>query len=71
MSTKIDPTKLVDAKGLLEALFAPDIRPGIRWVRTQQKNRTIPFIKFGHFVLFDVAKVRESLEKRNLVKPRL
>lgn len=69
MSIKIDPSKLTDAKGLLEALFEPEIRPGIRWVRTQQKNRTIPFIKFGHFVLFDVSEVRKSLERRNVVKP--
>jgi hypothetical protein len=63
-------TKYVDAKGLLEALFDPSCRPTVRWVRDQQKARRIPFIKLGHFVLFDVPAVREALARNNTVMAR-
>lgn len=62
--------KLVDAKGLLENLFDEASRPTTRWVRDQQKARTIPFVKIGHFVRFDVEKVRAALESKNTVKAK-
>jgi hypothetical protein len=63
-------SQLVDAEGLLNALFADDSRPTVRWLREQQKRRTIPFVKIGTLVRFDPAQVREALEQRHTVKPR-
>lgn len=57
--------KLVDANGLLEALFDKESRPSLRWVRQMQKKKAIPYIKMGHLVRFDVEKVRKALEDNN------
>lgn len=45
--------RLVDAKGLLEILFAESCRPSLRWLRTQQKRRAIPSVRIGRLVFFD------------------
>lgn len=58
-------SRLVNAERLLEILFEPESRPSIRWVRMQQKTKTIPFFKIGHLVYFDPAEVKEALR----VKP--
>ena len=63
-------SKLVNAVGLLEQVFAKNNRPSLRWVREQQKNRTIPFIKIGKFVFFDPPSVVEALAKKHTLKPR-
>jgi len=42
--------KLVNAEQLLEALFTPEARPSMRWLRTQTKNKVIPFVRIGHLV---------------------
>lgn len=68
---KIDTDKLVDANGLLEALFDEGCRPTVRWLRNQQKNRAIPYIKVGHLVFFDIVQVRQAFEKKNTVRARL
>ena len=60
--------KLVDAERLLEQLFEPECKPSLRWLRTQTKARTIPFIRIGHLVFFDVEMVRAALAGRNLVR---
>lgn len=62
--------QLVDALGLLDRLFDKKSRPSVRWVREQTANRTIPFIKVGHLVFFDINQVREALARRNTVKAR-
>jgi len=62
--------KLVDARGLLEALFDEDSRPSLRWIREQQANRTIPYVKIGHFVRFHVPSVIAALKQHNTVNPR-
>ena len=62
--------KLVDANGLLEALFEANSRPSVRWVRQMQAQRVIPYLKLGHLVRFDVEAVREALAERNTVKRR-
>jgi hypothetical protein len=54
-------SRLVNADRLLEILFEPESRPSMRWVRNQQKAKTIPFYKIGHLVYFDPAEVKESL----------
>ena len=43
----------VDARKLLEILFAPECRPSVRWLREQQAERKIPFVKLGRLVFFD------------------
>ena len=62
---------LVDARGLLEALW-PDgqSRPSARWLRQQRRNRAIPFIRLGHLIYFDVDQVRAAIEERHTVQPR-
>ena len=65
-----EPAKLVDAQGLLTAIFDEASRPSLRWVRTMQKRRVIPYIKVGHLVRFDVEKVRTALDSRFTVQRR-
>ncbi|MCH2156569.1 MAG: hypothetical protein MK080_11265 [Opitutales bacterium] len=62
--------KLVDANGLLKALFEPDCRPSLRWVRQMQAQRKIPYIKIGHLVRFDIEAVKQALADRCTVRPR-
>jgi hypothetical protein len=58
--------RLVNAVRLLELLFDEQSRPSLRWLRAQQKARTIPFIKIGRMVFFDPQTVREALAKRTI-----
>ena len=62
--------KLVDAKGLLEALFEPEARPSLRWLRQMQAQRRIPYIKIGHLVRFNLEEVREALTNHCTVHAR-
>jgi hypothetical protein len=59
---------LVNAEGLLKELF-PDqnSRPSLRWLRTQQKSRAVPFVKLGRLVMFDPAQVREAWARKKTV----
>lgn len=63
-----DTTGLVDAATLLKTNWHPDAAPSLRWLRDQTAKRTIPYIKIGHKVFFDPAKVRQSLAKRFTVE---
>ena len=63
--------KLVSAGQLLDALFDPDCKPSLRWLRTQTKSKAIPHIRIGHLVFFDVDMVRTALAAKNLVRHRL
>ena len=69
-STTTDRYKLVDADGLLEALFDQQSRPSLRWVRQMQAQRKIPYIKLGRLVRFDVDDVREALSDTYTVRSR-
>ena len=62
--------KLVSAEQLLVELFAPDCKPSLRWLRTQTKVKTIPHIRIGHLVFFDVEMVRTALVGRKLIRGR-
>lgn len=62
--------KLVDAEGLLLALFDDNSRPSLRWVRQMQTQRIIPYLKIGHLVRFDVEKVKLALEESSEVQRR-
>ncbi|MFA6545538.1 MAG: hypothetical protein WCS99_14060 [Limisphaerales bacterium] len=55
--------RLVDAKGLLETLFADGCRPSLRWLRTQQKRKAIPSVRIGRLVFFDPDATRAALSK--------
>lgn len=62
--------RLLNAEQLLEALFEPDARPSTRWLRMQTKAKSIPFIRIGRLIFFDLEMVRASLARRNLVRLR-
>lgn len=55
--------RLVDARGLLQTMFADGCRPSLRWLRTQQKRRAIPSVRLGRLVFFDPDAVRAALLK--------
>jgi hypothetical protein len=65
-----EETQLVDAEGLLVALFCEESRPTVRWVRDLQKKRVIPYVKLGHLVRFNVPKVRDAIERRHTIDRR-
>ena len=54
-----DPSQLVDANGLLAALWPDESRPSLRWLRGQVAERKIPFVRMGRLVFFNVDQVRE------------
>lgn len=62
--------KLVNADGLLEALFDEHSRPSLRWLRQMQSQRKIPYVKIGHLVRFDVQQVRDALEANCTIHSR-
>jgi len=56
--------RLVDAKTLLKRLWDDESRPSLRWLRQQQAERTIPYVKLGARVWFDPVEVRRCLRER-------
>lgn len=71
MNTQLHSTpKLVDAHGLLEALFEENSRPSLRWLRQMQAQRKVPYCKIGHLVRFDIVKVRAALDENCTINPR-
>jgi hypothetical protein len=62
--------KLVRAEEMLEQVFAPECKPSLRWLRTQTKAKSIPHIRIGHLVFFDVAMVRAALAEKRLIRGR-
>ena len=63
--------KLVSAEQLLDQLFDPQSRPSLRWLRSQTKSKSIPHIRIGHLVFFDLEMVRAALADMNLVRHRM
>jgi len=57
-------TRYVDANKLLELLFDEASRPSLRWVRDQQKARTLFFVKIGRRVFFDPVLVKAQLDAK-------
>jgi hypothetical protein len=70
MSEFLVKGKLVSAEQLLDRVFAPECKPSLRWLRTQTKAKTIPHIRIGHLVFFDVEMVRGALAGKRLVRGR-
>lgn len=56
---------LLTGKELLKHIWPnAESRPSLRWLRSQQAKRTLPYVKFGRLVFFDPVKVRRALDKR-------
>ena len=64
------PGRLVNAERLLEILFDEESRPSVRWLRKQTARQAVPFIKVGHLVFFDPARVRKAWDHSHTVKAR-
>lgn len=64
-------SKLLNAQQLLEAIFTPEARPSLRWLREQTKVKAIPHIRIGHLVFFDEAMVRATLDAKNTIRGRV
>ena len=62
--------KLVAAQEMLNEVFSDDCRPSMRWLRTQTAAKTIPCVRIGHLVFFDVEMVRAYLADKRLVHAR-
>ena len=60
-------SQLVDAEGLLAELFDEKSRPSLRWLEEQRRRRSIPYVKIGALVRFDVEKVRQRIEQKYTV----
>ena len=54
--------QLVSAVRLLEILWDQATRPSLRWLRTQQKQRTIPSIRIGRRIWFCPSQVMNYLQ---------
>lgn len=61
---------LVDAPTLLALLWHDNARPSLRWLRDQQRRRTMPFIKISGKVFFSPTAVRAALDQRHTVGRR-
>ena len=63
-----DNGQLISGGQLLVRLFSPRDRPSQRTlIRWRQAGR-IPFTRIGRAVWYDEAKVREAIERKNLVR---
>ena len=62
--------RLVDAEGLLAALFDPQTRPSLKWLHRQRKRKLIPFFRLGRYIRFDPVLVRQALDRDCLVTAR-
>jgi hypothetical protein len=62
--------ELLDAQGLLERLWPdPRSRPSLRWLREQQKRKTVPYIKWGRRIFFHPADVAIAIREKLTVQP--
>jgi len=62
---------LVSAETLLKQLWPDEAdRPSIRWLRSRTKDRTLPHIKLGHLVWFDMDEVREVITATRTVRSK-
>ena len=62
MTETKNETRLTDARGILEEVFAERGRPSLRWLRQQQKLNAIPHVKVAGKVFFDPVSVRKALD---------
>lgn len=62
--------QLVDGVQLLEILFPKKSRPTLRWLRDQQEQRRVSFLKIGRLVFFNPLQVAEDWRDRFTVKAK-
>jgi len=68
MSIKVE---LVTAEELLPIIWPNEkSRPSLRWLRTQQDNRAIPYVKMGRLVFFDPEQVRAAIADKHTIKTK-
>ncbi len=61
---RTSPGGFVDAEGLRKMLWPdPSCRPSLRWIRTLQARRAIPFLKLAGKVYFEPERVRAALRR--------
>ena len=58
--------KLMTGEQLMDALFTPEAKPSLRWLRTQMKLGVIKPVRIGGVVVFDEASVRRALAANNV-----
>jgi len=57
------PDTLIDAAGLIKFLTAEfGLQRSIRWVRQQQIDRTLPYIRWGRKIFFAPTQIRATLQ---------
>jgi len=67
--TEPTPLALVPGEVLLATLWPDEAtRPTLRWLRKMTATRSLPFLKTGNRVWFDVARVRRHLDKKFTVE---
>lgn len=62
------PSRYVQGPELLEALFAPECRPSIRWLRDHQHE--MPFVRIGRLMFFDPPAVKAYFDAKHGSKHR-
>ena len=60
--------QMVSAERLLELLWEESSRPALRWLRTQQKRRAVPFTRIGRRVWFTPSQVLANFQNRKQVR---
>ncbi len=61
--------QLVSGRRLLEILFSQPRRPCLRWLRSQQRCRRLPYIRLGRLVFFVPSVIRANL-LGGILRPR-
>jgi hypothetical protein len=62
--------RFVDGPRLLEILWDTPSRPSLRWLRSQQKRRSIPFSRIGHRVWFIPNQVLKHMAEWQTLRPK-
>ncbi|HWB02799.1 MAG TPA: hypothetical protein VG796_07215 [Verrucomicrobiales bacterium] len=58
------PGGLLNAQELLATLWPnPETRPSLRWLRSLQARRAVPFYRVGRRIFFDSQRVKAALRK--------
>jgi hypothetical protein len=64
-----DDLAFVPGEVLLATLWPDEeSRPTLRWLRKMTATRSVPFVKLGNRVWFDVQRVRQHLDRKFTVE---
>jgi hypothetical protein len=63
--------ELLGAEALLERLW-PDLRsrPSLRWLREQQKRKTLPYVRIGRRIYFDPRQIAQAIAEKLTIRPK-